>query len=168
MNGSNVGVMVGQKFFEEKPPWESCRNYSTWAICSAMADKLGPRNTSTPLGLTQSTYVDGNAEDADYPLEIPSFEDIDFANKSEPNDMIPARTTIAYQRLHPLLKELSPFLTAPEDIQKWEILMSSEMVLQKQKIQLVSGKGKRPAGKFVSVSVESSKKRKTHGTKHYW
>jgi hypothetical protein len=151
--------------FVLKPPKETCLNYDTSSITSALRqfhftvsgadddasiddDNEGPWNTQQ-----ETTTYDINEGMA------VTFPDHVFEN--------PNNVSTPYSVIVPLAKELASLLEGNcsiEELQQYKEMLSDCIVKKKSEIR--NQGGNQSAGKMVSCSVRSNKKQKTHGTKH--
>ena len=171
---------VDTSFFDVKPILDSCKNYSAGEIALATGKALqGGDIASIPPDMTQETSItshwsqlqenvsnDGDNDD-DEDFVMSNGGEIDFSvdarlDTNEANTV--SERGSVYQQLYPVFKELCSLLepNTPE-VQMHSAYLSKHILCEKER-RLKRNQNSHLAGQFVSVSVNSNKRRKTHGT----
>jgi hypothetical protein len=170
---------VDTSFFDVKPIIDSCKNYSVGEIALATGKaRQGGDNASIPSYMTQETSItnhcsqlqenvnNGNDDDHD-DFVMSNGGEIDFSvdARLDTNEAytVSERGSV-YQQLYPVFKELCSLLepNTPE-VQMHSAYLSTHILREKER-HLKRSQNPHLAGQFVSVSVNSNKRRKTHGT----
>lgn len=149
-----VRIEIPDEDIRPRPAITTCSNYTEEVISRALAGMLGHASSSAPMSMMQETVYGDEVMD----YELPDIGDSDCpeAIKASP-----------YSRLSPLLKELSSLL---EDVGDKEVVDEIEELLRTKVLAvrkiLASRHPDQHDGRLIMVNAASSKRRKTHGTRH--
>jgi hypothetical protein len=149
-----VRIEIPDEDIKPRPAIKNCSNYGEEVIIKALASVFGHDLSSVPMSMTQETVYGDDLMD----YELPDIGDSDVA---ETINVSP------YSRLSPLLKELSSLLEDAGDnetIDDMEEILRSKILAVRTKLS--SCHPDQRDGHFIMVNAASSKRRKTHGTKH--
>jgi hypothetical protein len=147
-------IELDQEYFAERPPEDSCRNYTRAQIESALAAAWDANDAEVPLNMSQVTHLDRASAEFD--------SMIDFDVEEEVAPLQDSNKESAHSILNPTLKELLPYADAnPELLQK--VKRCLDTFLQEEKYRLAPEASK---GNVVSSHQGISKKQKTHGVQH--
>ncbi|KAI2512498.1 hypothetical protein MHU86_1951 [Fragilaria crotonensis] len=178
----NAMLPVDASFFDAKPIQDSCKNYTVDEIALAIGKRLhGWDNACIPPNMTQETSISqhwpplhehANIDDVDnHNFEMSNQgQEVDFAVEDRVNIhevcAVSERGSV-YQQLYPVFKELCSLLEPNTPEVQMHFTYLSKSILHEKERCLKKTQSIQLTGQFVSVSVNSNKRRRTHGTQHY-